>query len=233
MEQLEEKNIRGVLRLAKSKGYKIYDRPYELNIWGIRSQSTVPNKFDDKLAVFWKDDKNKWQGKMYVVTTDPGTFWLKEPMSKLGAAILKEGQYVGAYKTGLHKGKEALVQSKPVTVIRDYDRDAVLDFDNGREETGMFGINIHRAGEDSQNVDKWSAGCQVFQNTKSIEEFLTLAKKHKALYGDGFTYTLVDERAYLRRIKRRGLYIVMGVLTAAALYVGYRAYNNKKIIPKM
>jgi hypothetical protein len=36
------------------------------------------------------------------------------------------------------------VQSKPITVLRDYDRNAILDFWNGKPETGMFGINIHR-----------------------------------------------------------------------------------------
>ncbi len=37
-------------------------------------------------------------------------------MSSLGTAMLKEGQYIDAYKQGLHKGQyTALVQDKPVT----------------------------------------------------------------------------------------------------------------------
>ena len=99
-------------------------------------------------------------------------------MNKLGAAILKNGQYIDAYKIGLHRGEyKALIEQKPVTVIRDYDRNAVLDFNNGKQETGNFGINIHRAGSKGTtiNVDKWSAGCQVFENAEDFAKFLVLA----------------------------------------------------------
>jgi hypothetical protein len=224
----KRKNIRALLLLMRLKGYKVYDKPYQLNIVGIRNTSTTPNKFDDTMYVFWKDDKNLWQGKFYTVTTDPGTYWLKNPMSKLGAAILKEGQYVDAYKIGLHKGEyKALVEQKPVTVIRDYDRNAVLDFNNGKEEKGNFGINIHRAGAkgSSINVDKWSAGCQVFENADDFANFLTLAEKHSGLYGNNFTYTLVDERAYKRTIRRRSLYTV-GLIGIGVL--GYILYKKIK-----
>lgn len=233
MQIVDQKNIRGFLRYAKANNFKVYERPFELNIWGVRKDSTVPNKFDDKMYVFWKNELSKWEGVVYDVTTDPGTFWLKTPMKELGTAILKQGQYVDAYQMGSHKGKPALVQAGNVTVFRDYDRDNDLDFNNGREETGKFGINIHRAGTNSQEVGQWSAGCQVFQNEKLFLEFLSLAERHKARYGNKFTYGLVDERAYLRRLKRRGVYVLVGVLTALALYAGYRIYKNKPLIPKL
>lgn len=223
----KRKNIRTLLLLMRLKGYKIYDKPYQLNIVGVRNESTTPNKFDDTLYVFWKTDKNKWEGKFYTITTDPGTYWLKNPMSNLGAAILKEGQYVDAYKIGLHKGDyKALVQQKPVTVLRDYDRNAILDFNNGKEEKGLFGINIHRSNPKgtSINVDKWSAGCQVFENSDDFANFLTLADKHNNLYGNNFTYTLVDERAYNRTVRRR---TVLGVALAGlgvATFLIYKKY---------
>jgi hypothetical protein len=54
--------------------------------------------------------------------------WILQPKS---TAILAQGQYKGAYKIGLHQGKyKALVEAKPITVIRDYDRNAKLDFKN-------------------------------------------------------------------------------------------------------
>lgn len=230
MEVANKKNIRAILRLLKSKGYKVFDRPYELNIVGIRNSSTIPNKFDDTLYVFWKNDSGNWEGKHYTITTDPGTYWLQNPSSNLGTAILKEGQYKDTYKLGLHKGQyKALVQSKPVTVYRDYDRKALLDFNNGREDTGLFGINIHRSSPTgtSQNVDKWSAGCQVFENGQDFAKFIELADKHNSLYGNSFTYTLVDERAYLRMLKRRGVYFLIGF---AVTLGGYFIY--KKIIKK-
>jgi len=56
----------------------------------------------------------------------------------------KEDQYLNCFKLGLHKGKyKALVQAKPLTVIRNYNRDSVLNYNSGKEEPGMFGINIH------------------------------------------------------------------------------------------
>ena len=69
-------------------------------------------------------------------------------------------------------------------------------FDFGQKEvTGKFGINIHKAGENSNEVNNWSAGCQVFKKSKDFAEFMELVKKQKNLYGNTFTYTLIDKRA--------------------------------------
>ena len=226
--QIEAKSIRALIASLRNKGYIIYDKPYQLNIVGVRKDSTVPNKFDDLIYAFWKTDKGDWEGKYFTATTDPGTYYLKNPLSKLGTAILKEGQWVDTYIIGLHKGQyEALVQRKPVTVIRDYDRNAVLDFNNGREETGLFGINIHKAGKDSKDVDTWSAGCQVFQKSDDFNTFMELARKHRQAYGNTFTYTLIDERAYNRAMKRRLTYAIGIGLMVVAAYVGFKAYKNK------
>jgi len=224
------KNIRTLLLLMKLKGYKVYDKPYQLNIVGVRNDSATPNKFDDILYAFWKDDKDKWNGSFYTITTDPGTYWLKNPMNKLGAAILKDGQYIDAYKIGLHRGEyKALIEQKPVTVLRDYDRNAILDFNNGKEDTGNFGINIHRAGSKGTtiNVDKWSAGCQVFENADDFANFLNLAEKHSGLYGNNFTYTLVDERAYNRMFRRRSLYVVGLIGVGLLSFILYKKFKRK------
>ena len=215
----EPKNIRSLISTLKSKGYQIFERPNELNIVGVRNDSTDANKFDDFIYVFWKDENGNWEGKYYNATTDPGTYYLKNPLTKLGAAILKEGQWLDTYSIGKHRGQyDALVQSKPLTVIRDYDRNAILDFNNGREQKGLFGINIHKAGKDSKDVDQWSAGCQVFQKSDDFNEFMGLARKHKNLYGNKFTYTLIDERAYNRKLKRYGAYAIGIGLLALIIY---------------
>jgi hypothetical protein len=236
MEIGNKKTIRALLKLAVEKGYKIYDRPNELNIWNVRKNTTVPNQFDDMMYVFWKNDSGKWVGKQYPITTDPGTYWLNKPMNAKGTAILKEGQYIDAYQQGMHRSKyKALVQRKPVTVIRDYDRNAVLDFYNGKEDTGLHGINIHRANSTgtTKSINKYSAGCQVFANADDFAEFLKLTDSHKAIYGNQFTLSLVDERAYLRKLKRYGVYLLSGLIIAGAVWTGYRAYKNKPIIPKI
>jgi hypothetical protein len=234
MQVQDNKSIRSLIRLLESKKYILYSKPYQLNIVGVRHNGTVPNKFDDKMYVFWKNDTGKCEGKVFNITTDPGTFWLNNPMSPQGTAILKEGQYVGAWKIGMHQGKyKALTQAKPITVYRDYDRNAVLDFNNGKEETGMFGINIHRANAvgTTKVIDKYSAGCNVFENAEDFAKFLALCDKQEALYGNSFTYTLVDERAYLRAFKRKTSYALIAIIAVASIYVGYRFYKGKPIIP--
>jgi hypothetical protein len=89
--------------ILKHKGFKLYKRPYELNIVGLRSESTIPNRFDDEIHVFYKTSPIKWNYHVFKATTDPGTFWLKQPMQPQGTAILSEGQFVGAYHLGLHR----------------------------------------------------------------------------------------------------------------------------------
>lgn len=189
----------------QKKGYKIFMRPFELNIVGVRSDSTKPNAFDDTIYVFYVDKEGKLVQHKFSATTDPGTYWLQNPMNPQGTAILKQGQYIGSHAMGLHRGKYmALVQQRPVTVMRDYDRNAILDFNNGREDTGLFGINIHRASETGTTkvVDHYSAGCQVFASITDFILFMSLCERHKGLYGNSFTYTLIDERAINREAKK-------------------------------
>ena len=54
MKPAPRKNIKAVLSLLKRNGYKIYDKPYELNIVGVRKDTTLPNQFDDRLYVIWE-----------------------------------------------------------------------------------------------------------------------------------------------------------------------------------
>ncbi|MDI1355760.1 MAG: hypothetical protein PSX36_12635 [bacterium] len=218
--------IRGILR---SKGYELYTKPNELNIVGIRSTSTIPNKFDDEIHVFYKVAPLQWHYHVYTVTTDPGTFWLQNPMQPQGTAILAQGQYKGAYKIGLHQGKyKALVEAKPITVIRDYDRNAKLDFKNGKKDSGMFGINIHHASSNgiTKQVDKYSAGCQVFANINEFKEFMGLCEKHQSLHGNSFTYTLIDFRAVKRQTYKR--WAIGTVSVALGLTILWRVLRRKK-----
>lgn len=216
--------IKSILR---RNGYKLYQRPYELNIVGVRAKHTKANSFDDEIHVFYKANDRKWNYHIYKATTDPGTFWLKNPYSPQGTAILAQGQYREAYTIGLHQGKyTALVQRlKPVTVIRDYDRNALLDFLNGSKAKGMFGINIHRASAvgSTKQIDRYSAGCQVFKNASDFKEFLTLCERHRQLYGNVFTYTLLDFRAIRRESLRR---ITIGAATAMLGVIGYINYDH-------
>jgi hypothetical protein len=224
-----------ILSLLRQRHYVIYHRPYELNIVGLRAASTKANRFDDEIHVFYKNKNGTWNYHVFKATTDPGTYWLLNPMQPQGTAILAQGQYVNAYQVGLHKGQyTALVQCKPVTVIRDYDRNAKLDFNNGNKATGEFGINIHRAmlHGDTLKVDNWSASCQVFENGEAFQLFMQLCERHRQLFGNRLTYTLLDFRAVQRAARRRNALLAgsigAGLLMLAGINAGkiFKHKNN-------
>lgn len=195
----ESITIDSIKNIFKRKNYEFFENgDYNLNIIGIRTGATVSNVFDDFIVVIFKA-KNKWTIKIYSATTDPGLYWINNPIKVEGTAILVPGQYRGAYSIGIHKGYKALVQSRNVKVYRDPNKDEILNFDSKTIQEGSFGINIHRAMEDgeSTNVNKWSAGCQVFASSKDFDEFMNLCETSKINYGGKFTYTLIEERDFL------------------------------------
>ncbi|MFN4313300.1 MAG: hypothetical protein ACK4E0_03330 [Chitinophagaceae bacterium] len=221
--------LAAIVKAITNHTYEVYTRPYELNIIGIRSDSVESNRFDDEIHVFFKNNLGKWIHYLFPATTDPGTYWLQSPMHPQGTAILSQGQYLGAYQIGLHKGKYyALVQRRPVSVLRDYDRNAVLDFMNGRPDTGMFGINIHRASVNgtTKDIDKYSAGCQVMANINDFNLFMQLCEKHRQLYGNSFTYTLMDKRAFARNEKKKLVISLAGI--GIGIGAGFIAYQIVK-----
>lgn len=166
--------------------------PYKLTITGIRHSNQHTNKFDDRLLVEYLSPGIGRITEDFQITTDPGTKSLKYPVNPKGTAILVPGTY-DSYAIDLHNGKyEALCQRRgPVKVYRDSNRDTEYNYTNTDE--GYFGINIHKAGEKSTIVDGWSAGCQVFANEDDFNWFMSLCRIHRHLYGNKFTYTLINE----------------------------------------
>lgn len=180
-----------------SKGYELNDEPGKLNIFGIRSNDTLSNQFDDMLGVLYKNNNNEWVLDKYKATTDPGLFWRQNPMNVNGTAILQPGQHKDSFVIGKHQGKyTALTQHKPLPLWRDNNKDDVLDRE-GKTYTDLAGINIHRAtsiaGKQSTQVDKWSAGCQVIAGYKDFENFMSVVNNSAAQHGKVFTYTLFEE----------------------------------------
>ena len=168
-------------------------KPFNLNIVGIRTKDESSNAFNDWMVIFWKY-ASQWSSMTFPITTDPGLYWRENPMNVKGTAVLKEGQYRGMWKIAKHQGKyEALCQRKPCTVLRDSNKDGKIDF-TGEEDTGLFGINHHRAGKSSTQVDKWSAGCQVQPNRALYDIEMSIFKASASIWGNSFTYTLIHER---------------------------------------
>ena len=190
---------------VESKGYKWFhdnsNKGYDVNIVGIRNNETkgrVTNAFDDKITISYKIE-GEWQYHEFNCTTDPGSHWVDHPMLEKGVAILKPGQYRGSHKLRLHQGKYlALGQKKDVTVYRDGNLDGKYDFNEDNTDTGLFGINIHRAtarkGGKSTRVDKWSAGCQVIADNDDWHEFLDICQAAREIHGNSFSYTLLESR---------------------------------------
>ena len=184
-------------KILVDKGYVYFNKgKYNLNIIGVRRADTkVTNQFDDYIVVEYIDMYGIKTREVFAATTDPGLSSITNPISSKGCAILAPGQYRSCWKLGYHKGKyEAIVQYKPVKIYRDNNKDKVYDFDSKTIEEGIFGINIHKAGDNSTIVNGWSAGCQVLARRKDFDKLMKLAH-YQISQGHGklFTYTLINE----------------------------------------
>lgn len=191
--------IEQIIETMNRLGYKVFDndtKPYNLNIVGLRTADMTPNVFNDYEYCFWHY-KGSWEGLKFSITTDPGLYYLKNPLNDAGTAIVKPGQYPGLWQRGLHQGKyPALRQVGAITVYRDGNRDSKYDL-SGKTYTGTtFGINNHRAVENGRSimVDKWSAGCQVFEDYYQFEIFMRLVSEAEKNWTNTFTYTLITEQ---------------------------------------
>lgn len=180
----------------KRLGYQIFDmdKPFNLNIFGIRAKGGTTDTFNDFIGCFYSDNGGKESLRPWPATTDPGKYYLKNLLNKAGCAVLVPNQYIGCWELGLHRNYPALKQIKPVKVYRvpdgNYDPTKTYTIDEG-----IFGINIHRADDDriAQFVGPYSAGCQVVQNPEDDSQKMLLANKAAKLYGKTFSYTLLLE----------------------------------------
>lgn len=150
--------------------------------------------YDSYLANIGKEKIKFW-----TVTSDPGTYYLNNPLSKLGTAVLCPGQYIDSHQIGFHQQKKdhrALVQTGgKVKVYRDGDKDNIAEV-SAVTETGSFGINVHGAnkGVTTPKVGKWSAGCVVFANWIEKECFIDLCETFRKVKNNKFTLNLIEEK---------------------------------------
>lgn len=183
-----------VLQIAERFKQLGYIWPKGVHFVGTRSNADEYNKFDD--YIYMVDCTTPVvKISIFSCTTNPGGSWLKEKMNPKGCAVLKAQQYIDTWMLGKHKGVyEALVQAKNVIVYRDTNKDNRSDT-NGKFESGMFGINIHRANPNavSQLIDLWSAGCQVLNNPLDFAKLIARVKIANQAGQKFFTYTLLQE----------------------------------------
>jgi hypothetical protein len=187
---------------VKAKNYKWFEdsdnQGFDVNIVGIRNSSTgktVTNKFDDWMTVSYKEN-GEWKFHIWACTTDPGTKAVKEFHNPNGVARLIPNQYRGVWKIDLHQGKyKALCQRLGnVKVWRDKNKDML--FEEATVQEGSFGINIHRSNPktESEYVENWSEGCQVFKRVKDFNELMTICEKSSQIHGNAFSYTLLESK---------------------------------------
>ncbi len=187
---------------VETKGYKWFNddanKSYDVNIVGVRNVATgkkVTNVFDDTITISFKDENGQWQFFAWAATTDPGKKSMLE-WNKMGitggCARLLAGQWRTTWAIDKHQGKyDALCQRlSKVKVYRDSDFD--LEYDEDKITEGMYGINIHKAGQDSTWVENWSAGCQVFKRVKDFDVFMKIVRKASKIHGNKFSYTLLE-----------------------------------------
>lgn len=113
--------------------------------------------------------------------TDPSRYGMNNKIGK-GLAVLKAGKY--EYKIGIHgvskeksKQYEALIQEEKVSVKRDV---------TNQEETGFFGINIHKGALNSTS----SEGCQTIHPLQ-WDEFMHHVKAYFPS-GKNIPYILIE-----------------------------------------
>ncbi|MCG7552075.1 hypothetical protein [Pseudoalteromonas sp. Of11M-6] len=187
-----------VINTMRACGHRVFEGELNLNIIGVRHSNTRANTFNDAICVLYQQG-GEWQLKQYKATTDAGLYWRKHPMNVDGTAVLIAGQHLSLWTLGYHQGKyRALVQHKPVVVLRDNNQDDELDTNttpHAELQQGYFGINCHRASATttSTQVDKWSAGCQVIANPNDFDEFIELCELSAQKWGPYFSYTLLDQ----------------------------------------
>ena len=187
--------LKKVKEVINRKNYQFFEgiKPYNLNIIGIRSASTLPNVFNETLLVIFEDELNEPQIVYFPCTTKAGLHYLKNPLHPDGCAITAEGQYLGAFVKRKHRGKyEALCQDRAIDYYRDFNKDEKHDL-LGHLKSGKIGLNIHRESFDkvTQMIGKYSAGCTVIQS--GFEYFMFLVNLGIRYHGNRFSYTLINE----------------------------------------
>jgi hypothetical protein len=189
-----------LIRFLKTKNYKIYDKPYVLNIVGMRKKDDgrVTNRFDETMCVFFKNGELQWELYEYTITTLPGYEPKKSTLPSV-VSILKLGQYVNQYKIGLHQGKPDHECLKFATTVNHVNKNSDRYDYSSKTNTAAVGINIHRSNKSGAalSVFNWSKGCQVFKSSSQFSQFMGFCKKQtQEGYKNSFTYTLVKQTEF-------------------------------------
>lgn len=203
-------NFKELTEAYERMNYKFFSKgSYNPNFWGIRSLDSKSNKFDDIGGVTFYESLNKPIVLAFPMTSDPGKYWLQNPLNKNGCAILIPGQYEESHALGVHGRSgpnpyKAFEQVNKMMYVRDNDRNDTLDFSLYRDPVKRrihaffdnIKSNIHRASalKIVQFVERYSAACQVYQNVKDFDKLIQVMEfSIRKGYPNRVTYTLFEE----------------------------------------
>lgn len=192
---ISDGNKNGSVQIIGIRGAEIrYKNKKVVGISVFDSPNVLTDKYDDVFLAYGKKENGDRFSAVYKGSTQPGRIWTQSSTysgSGKGPPTVQQGQF--KYQKGKHKGKDALVQAAKVVVIRDINKNYVIDESDLWDYPYGTGINIH-AGGISEYVGLNSSGCQVIHGgwfAKNWNEF-----KH-LVYNVGATqkiyhYTLIN-----------------------------------------
>lgn len=214
-------DIEKILKTMNAKGYKVEEKPYYINIIGVRNQyegQVYSNTFKDRMWAIWKNDEGQWESKTWPISSIPGVDrhklkdgsgkrvkW-KEFLSKhrkKGGGILVPAQYLNIYtfyeptSTSSYSIKSKPffhTDGRPQKAFRDKDFNSdKITFSNKNDiDVGNHCMLIHRGFPSGSGVNNWSEGCQVLQKETDLNQLANLARKHiQKGNGNRFHYTLI------------------------------------------
>ena len=128
--------------------------------------------------------------KKYKGTVDPGLDFMKQPINPGGTGRLESG--VLWLKRGLHRGYQALIQSRVALVRRDSNRDLKFT-DEDPTQKGFYGANFHGASS-LKRVGRSSAMCVVVMLLHTSKEFKDLIAWIYSFEQKEFPCVIIEQR---------------------------------------
>lgn len=180
-------------RMYAAEGWKFFDDPWAINLWGWRSGYEV-NEWDDVLGMSLIDGFGSEICISAEGTTKPGLYWLKNKMGSVnGTFVLNKGYYKHCFEVRKHRGDyDALCQRygyQGFYGVRDNNSDGVFDLD-GKVVNDVTGLNMHH-GKDKNYVGPYSAACQVRKHDEDHEITMSFIRKAKDYWSSNyFSYAL-------------------------------------------
>lgn len=130
------------LELVRQRGHVVFGATRSANLIVVRGPGE-PGDWDGVLYLAWVTGAGLgWEVHAWPCATRPGPGYVRSPINPAGCGMLAPGQNRLSHQRGLHRGREALVQVGAVAVLRDPDRDAILEPTVPEVNRGG-GLNVH------------------------------------------------------------------------------------------